>query len=513
MNAHPLPPHAPTPPRSRKAHRQDDRISSCRRALRHLFPFLLTVAAAVSAQPYDLVIANGRVMDPETGLDAVRHVAIGGGRISAISEAPLDGVQVVDATGLIVAPGFIDMNIANPDRATHGLRLRDGVTTALWMESAPIDIEDWYQSQRAHAVLNYGTAVGHWQARLAVLGDPTLEGEAKWRKMEHQKADDDEIARIVKVLEQGLAKGALGIGVALEYIPAATQAEMLEVFRLAARHGAPVHLHMRGWGYDDKRILSYGDLFEVFGLAIATDADVHVLHFNASYTDWTPTGLELLARAEARGLPVTAEAYPYAFGGCAVGAAFFDDWETYDDEYFSTKLQLATTGEWLTKEKFRALRESNEEVYVLCYESTEDIVRLALQSPLTMIASDGGGSLHPRTAGTFSRVLGRYVREQKVLPLMDALRKMTLLPARHLEKRIPAMQRKGRVQVGADADLVVFDPHTIIDRSTVVDPLEPSLGMRYVVVNGKLVLNDGVLETTLAGLPVRASEELSHEDE
>lgn len=468
----------------------------------------LLLVAGISqpmAQPYDLVIANGRVMDPETSLDAVRHIGIIDGTIRAVGEAPLEGHEIVDATGLVVAPGFIDTNIANPSREVNQVRVFDGVTTALWMESAPSDVSSWYVKQR-EAVINYGTAVGYWQARLAVMGDSTLEGEAKWKKMEHGKATEAQLAAIIEVLDTGLAEGALGIGVALEYIPAATQAEIVDVFRLAARYDAPVHIHMRGWGYDDERVLSYGDLYEVFGGAIATDADIHILHFNASYTDWTPIGLDLIARAQARGLPVTADVYPYSFGGCAVGAAFFDDWESYPDDYFSSKLQLAATGEWLTKEKFRALRASNEEVYVLCHESMEEMVRLALQSPsMTMIASDGGGSSHPRTAGTFSRVLGHYVREEGVLTLMAALGKMTIAPARHLQKRVPGMSRKGRVQVGADADLVVFDPDTITDRSTVLDPLMPSIGMHLVVVNGTPVVRDGILqEDVLPGRPIRA---------
>ena len=466
---------------------------------------LLIESSALLAQPYDLVIANGRVMDPESGLDAIRHVGITDGTIQAISETPLDGRDVVDATGHVVAPGFIDLNISSQSWRANEVRTLDGVTTAFVMESAPGDIEQWYEEHRSDAVINYGAAVGFWATRLDVLGDTTLEGEAQWRQMEHSKATPEQIEAILQLIDDGLARGALGVGMGLEYVPAATQAEVLEVLRLAARHGAPAHIHMRAWGYDDKHIRSYGDLYEVFGGAIATDVNIHVLHINSSYNDWTPIGLELIAKAQARGLPVTTEMYPYAFGGCAVGATFFDDWEAYPDEYFSTKLRLASTGEWLTRERFRVLRESNEEVHLICYDNTEEMVRRALKSPLTMIASDGGGTLHPRIAGTYSRVLGHYVREEGLLTLMDALRKMTIMPALHMERRVPAMRRKGRVQVSADADLVVFNPDIIIDRSTVLEPMKPSAGMQYVLVNGAPVVRGGVIQAgVFPGRPIRA---------
>lgn len=446
-----------------------------------------------SSNKYDLVIAGGRVMDPETGLDGVRNVGVTNGVIRAVSESPLQGREVIDATGKVVAPGFIDLNTGDPTPEVSAVRVMDGVTSAFVMESATSEVAEWYEAQRGKSVTNYGTAAGYWQARFDVMADTTLEGTDQMTKMEHEKASPEQIAAVLAILEKGLSDGAVGIGFPLEYMPAATQAEALEVFRLAAKHNAPAHVHMRSWGYDDKHIRSYGDLYELFGAAITAGTDVHVLHLNSSYNDWTPIGLEMITRAQAAGLPVTTEMYPYAYGGCPSSAAYFDDWETYPDDYFSTKLRIASTGEWLTKEKFREIRESNIEVRVICYDNTEEMVTLALASPLTMIASDGG-QLHPRTAGTYSRILGRYVREQGALPLMEALRKMTLMPAQHMQERAPAMRKKGRVQVGADADLVVFDPATILDMSTVIEPLRPSVGMQAVLVAGIPVVSDGVLQ-------------------
>lgn len=458
------------------------------------------------AQPYDLVIQGGRVMDPDSGLDAIRHIGITDGTIQAISEIPLVGETEIDASGLVVAPGFIDANVGNPDRRqVNSVRVLDGVTTALVMESAPSDVDRWYEEQRTTAIINYGTAVGFWQARLDVMGDPSLEGTAQWAKMEHTKAKPEAIKAILKVLEQGLEAGAVGIGIPLEYTPAATHAELLDVFRLADRFGAPAHIHLRSWGYDEKRIRSYGDLYEVISASLVTKAQIHVLHLNSSYNDWTPMGLEMIGKAQNQGLALSTDMYPYAFGGCPSGAAYFDDWETYPEEYFSTSLRLASTGEWLTKAKFRALRESDHEVGLICYDNTEEMVELALKSPLTMIASDGGGTLHPRIAGTYSRILGHYVRQKGVVTLMDALAKMTIMPARHFEAHVPALRLRGRLQVGSIADVVAFDPDRIIDRSTVLDPLKPSLGMQYVLVNGVPVVRDGILQTdVLPGQAIRA---------
>jgi dihydroorotase len=145
---------------------------------------------------------------------------------------------------------------------------------------------------------------------------------------------------------------------------------------------------------------------------------------------------------------------------------------------------------------------------VAVFSMTEEIVTAAIKSPLTMIASDGileNGKGHPRTAGTYSRVLGRYVREQGALTLMDALTKMTLMPAQRLERRVPSMRNKGRIRPGADADLTIFDPQTISDRSTFQNPAQYSDGIKFVIVNGVAIVKNGQLQPGVRpGLPVRA---------
>jgi dihydroorotase len=186
-----------------------------------------------------------------------------------------------------------------------------------------------------------------------------------------------------------------------------------------------------------------------------------------------------------------------------IKSAIFDEgWQqVFGIDY--KDLLWAATGERLTKESFARYRQTGGMVAV--FSMTDEIVAEAVRSPLTMIASDGileKGKGHPRTAGTFSRVLGHYVREQGTLTLMEALNKMTLMPAQRLEKRVPAMRKKGRIQVGADADIVVFNSGLVNDRSTYQEPARYSEGIRFVFVNGVPVVKDGHLQMSVhPGVP------------
>ncbi len=190
---------------------------------------------------------------------------------------------------------------------------------------------------------------------------------------------------------------------------------------------------------------------------------------------------------------MTTEAYPYAASMTAIESALFDDWQTWDDDDFR-KHQWAETGERLTRRSFPRHREQGG--FVISHVRTEEMTRTAIASPLAMIASDGlinNGRGHPRTSGTFSKVLGKYVREDGVLTLMDAIARMTIRPARRLESYVPAMLAKGRLQEGADADITIFDATTVIDRATYTEPTLPSDGVEYVLVNGVLVVDKGEL--------------------
>jgi N-acyl-D-aspartate/D-glutamate deacylase len=463
-----------------------------------------TLSSASSSQAvYDLVILNGRVIDPESRTDAVRNLGISNGTIKTISSNTLRGRTVIDARGLVVAPGFIDLHQHGQDEENYRFKAMDGVTTALELEVGTGDVDAWYAQREQKTLINYGVSAGHLAARMAAMHEPAEflpTGDAARRA-----ATDAEIVDMKQRLEQGLKRGAVAVGFGIQYTPNASRWEILEMFRVAARYGASCHVHMRHAGVKEPGS-SIQALEEVISAAAITGAPLHVVHIHSTGGPATPKLLQMIAEARSRKLDVTTECYPYIAGMTDIKSAIFDEgWqEVFGIDY--KDLQWAATGERLTKETFDRYRKIGGMVAV--FSMTEEIVTAALKSPLTMIASDGileNGKGHPRTAGTYSRVLGKYVREQGVLTLMEALTKMTLMPAQRLERRVPSMKNKGRIRVGADADLTIFDPQTVTDRSTFQEPAKYAEGIRFVIVNGVLVVKEGQLQTGVhPGRPVRA---------
>ena len=460
----------------------------------------LTIGVAVAlttflhAQGFDLVIAGGRVIDPESGLDEIRNIGIRGRTIGAISAAPLTGRTTIDAAGLVVSPGFIDLHAHGQTAETYRYQARDGVTTALELEVGTADIERWYADRKPGQLINYGVSIGHIPVRMAVMGDrgaflPTGPGA-------HKAASAAQIKDIARRIEDGIRHGAVSMGAGFPYTPAASPEELLEVFRVAGRHGTPVHAHIRR---------GVAGLKEALALAGQTKAPLHVVHINSAGTTATVEMLAMIAEARKQGTDVTTEAYPYAAGMTEIQSANLDEYEKASADRVA-QLEWPRTGERLTPESFQKYRKAGGPVVL--HTNTEEMVNVAIANPLTMIASDSyweNGTGHPRTTGTYSKVLGRYVRERKALPLMDAIRKMTLMPARRLETRVSAMRTKGRLRIGDDADITIFDAARVIDRSTYREPGLPPDGIRHVIVNGVPVVTNGQLITGVTpGLAVRA---------
>ena len=457
-----------------------------------LFSFL-AISAVAAAQQYDLVLEGGRVMDPETGLDAVRNVGIREGKIVRISSEALNGLRVVHAGGLVIAPGFIDLHQHGQDLASQRVKALDGVTTALELEIGAPDVAQFLKSKQGHSLIHYGTSASHVAARALVFGAPLPAGTIlpKSGPATDQAATPEQIEAMCERLRAELDAGGLAIGMGIQYTPGATRLEVIDMFRLAADRRLPVYTHARSVGRVEPGS-AIEAVSEVIGAAAITGAALHIVHINSTCLRDSLECLSMVEGARARGLDVTTEAYPYIAGMTAVNSALFNPgWrEKLGIDY--GQLVLPDTGEHLTKLRFDELHNSSTTQWVLIFANTQEIVDKVIPHPLVMIASDGAEG-HPRNAGTYSRVLAQYVREKGTITLMDAIRKMSLMPAEMLERSTPTARQKGRLQEGADADIVVFDARTITDRSTFEKPMEPSVGVRYLMVGGRVVVDQGKL--------------------
>ena len=457
-----------------------------------------TLGGLVLAQgvpDFDLVIVNGRVIDPESGLDAVRSVGIRGRSIAAIESGPIRGKMTIDATGHVVAPGFVDLHRHGQNDENYRYAALDGVTSVMELEVGTPDVEAWYREREPGRLVNYGVAIGHIGVRMAVLGDtgdflPSGPGASA-------VATEAQVAEMARRIDEGLQRGAVGVGFGTAYTPAASPWEVLEMFRVAGRHRAPAFIHVRR-GVEGVQ--------EALANAVATATPLHIVHINSTGGNDVGRMLALIGDAQSRGIDITTEAYPYNRGSTRIESALYDNWERMSDADIA-EITWVNTGEQLTRESFARYRKQGGSV--IQRPSRIENVQTAINSPLTMIASDGSqlreGRGHPRATGTFSQVLGRYVREAKTLSLVDALRKMTLMPARRVENRVPAMRNKGRLKVGADADVVVFDPERVIDRSTYQRPSLAPEGIAHVLVAGTAVVTNGRLNNVAPpGRAIRA---------
>jgi N-acyl-D-aspartate/D-glutamate deacylase len=443
---------------------------------------------------YDRVILGGHVIDPASELDAVHNVGLLDGRIAVITTQSVRGRDTIDARGLVVAPGFIDLHDHGTTPETYRLRSLDGVTTTLELELGTSDVDAWYRERSAGELINFGVSVGHIKVRMSVMHDagtfmPVGDGA-------YRVASPEQLGEIARLIELGLKQGAICIGAGFPYTPAATREELLAVFRLAAITKTPIHVHITPGS---------AGLEEALSLAAETNAPLQVVHINSSSLAETPVMLEMISDARAHGQDVTTEAYPYAAGMTEIQSATIQDiYRSASDERLA-ELEWPRTGERLNRESFEGYTRIGGPIVV--HTNTEEMVAAAITSPLTIVASDGywqNGTGHPRTAGTFSKVLGRYVREARSLTLMEAISKMTLMPAQRLEARVPAMRQKGRLTVGADADITIFDPTTVMDRSTYREPSLPPVGIQHVIVNGVSVVTDArAVEGVAPGRPVR----------
>ena len=492
---------------------------------------------------WDLVLRGGWVIDPESGLDAVRDVAVAQGRIAAIGTALPAAPTDVDVAGQVVTAGFIDLHSHVSDLGGLRLQAMDGVTTALELEAGVTPVADAYRRAAAQGrPVNYGFAASWALARMETVAglppDASLGAfmarisDPAWQR----PAEPAQVTALLERLSADLANGALGIGVLLGYAPAASPAEYLQVAALAAEAGLPAFTHAR-----DLIEMVPGAVIdgaeEIVRAAGQTGAHMHYCHINSTSQRHIDRVLTLVGRAQAAGSRITTEAYPYGSGMTGIGAAFLAPERLGERGLVPSSLTYAPTGERIASEgRLRELRQCDPGGLVIIEMLGEDdpadraLLMRSLTFPGAMVASDAMpltwtappadplawplppvAITHPRTAGTFCRALRLLTRGDGgrlgdgSLSLSQALAKCSLEPARLLEDRVPAMRRKGRLQAGMDADIVVFDPETITDRASYQRSTLPSAGIRYVLVNGTFVVRDGdIAGDARPGRPVRA---------
>jgi N-acyl-D-glutamate deacylase len=463
-----------------------------------------------------------------------------GGRIAAISDKKLEGAKTLNADGQIVAPGFIDLHAHGQQLPAAWVQAFDGVTTALELESGLLPVGKFYEDvAKEGRPINYGAGAAWTYARVATKEpefdppDATLgwfQRAFALKNWQNTIATDEELEKIIGMVEQGLKEGGLGVSVNAGYAPGYGHKEYHALAELAKKHDVPTFTHVRYLNNNEPN--STWDAYqEQISLAALTGAHMHVCHLNSTSLRDIEDCADLVKQAQDRGFPVTVEAYTYGAGSSAVGAEVFrgDDW--LDRWGIPDASAMELNGVPLDQAKVDEMQKSSPgDIVVIHYlrpdQSEEDqrLLDLSVLYPGGAIASDAmpwtnakgeilegdiwplpaDAFAHPRSAGTFSRFIGRWVRERKAVSLLEAIRKTSLIPAQILEDAVPQMKKKGRLQVGADADIVVFDLETIIDQGTYMEPAKLSAGFRHVVVNGTTIIDEGERQgDALPGQPVR----------
>jgi len=496
---------------------------------------LLAGAAACSTdaqETYDLVILSGRIMDPETGFDGVRNVGVKDGLIASITEADIAGRETIDASGHVVAPGFIDTHFHWTRPIGYKLALRDGVTTAMDLEAGVygLRVNDWYKMHEGRSQLNYGTSSGHEFARTKVTQDlpdedlldapySVVKGRGAGTAWADDVLDLEKGNRMLSIIDEGLRQGAVGIASTVGYFPGATAREMFEVQRVGARYGRPTAVHLR---YTPGTATTEANgAQEVLANAIALGAPGMISHFNNPGWELVQ---ELLVRLRSEGHNVWGEIYPYAAGQTTINAAFVrpENWIDKLGNRYEETMQDPVTGEFYTLETYQKTLAEAPATQIVLYKMSPDAIPDWCRLEGVTYASDAmmmpGGwddppgwdtpyeeipNTHPRLSGTHGTCF-RLSRENDI-PLMQIIAASSYNPAKYLgDTGLESMQKRGRMQEGMIADITIIDPQTVTDNATYAKGTLPTTGIPYVIVNGTIVVKDSkVLKDVNPGLPIR----------
>lgn len=455
---------------------------------------------AQSSMQYDLVLTGGRVLDPETNLDAVRNVGIRNGKIIQITNEPITGKETINVSGLVVAPGFIDMHVHGIGNAEQEYQAHDGVTTAMELEWGLSHLKEWYALRESKALINYGASVSWSHARTLAMNNlkdtcGDLNTKEAWSMVNWQSSSYaaqpsyyqalhvSALPGLMDNMRNELEEGGIGLAIPIGYHPGASREEIFNMNKFARTTQAPIFMHVREGG-----IMA---IQQAISDAAVTGASLHLVHLNSMTLSEIGLGIDMVNATQKAGLDISSEIYPYTAASTFIQSALFDEgWQkklgiSYND------LQWVLTGERLTEATFSKYRK--EGGTVVMHMMKPEWIELGIRSPNIMIASDGmpyAKLAHPRTAGTFSRLLGKYVRQDKVLSLSDAIGKTTLMPAQRLQEIAPMMRLKGRIQVGCDADITIFNHATVIDKASFDKGLEFSEGIIHVLIHGTFVVKN-----------------------
>jgi len=520
-----------------------------------LYLTLLVVFMSIysySQVQYDLVILNGRVMDPESMLDAKLNVGVKDGKIITITEEVISGKKTIDAAGHVVAPGFIDTHFHALDGLSVKMAARDGVTTGMDLEIGSIFVDEWYKAKENAWPLNYGTGVSHEGIRIQVhdpetalpkwadapilLGklraDACEDGTCGWQDTQ---SDLEHLNSLLKLADEGFQQGALSFSSTIGYmVKGVSTLEMYKMQEIAGKYGRVSTAHVRFHGNPVNPQASLGT-DEILANALALDAPLLLLHNNDF--GWMENE-DKLQKARAQGFNVWSEYYPYDAASTSISASFFKP-EMYKGVFgqvYEETMYDPIADKYLTEEEYVKTAKDDPSRLVVVFSPNRKIwLPNWLLMPHMTVASDaiysGKGvdswdlpytdyQGHPRTAGTRAKVL-RMGREQGV-PLMFSLSQMAYWPAKHLgDAGLKDMQMRGRIQEGMIADITIFNPETVTDNATYKSKEQgvPSTGIPYVIVGGKVVVENSEFKKVWAGQPIRypvttdgKHEELSQEN-
>ncbi len=453
----------------------------------------------------ELVIRGGRVIDPESGLDKEVNIGIENGKIAKICESDIEGKETINADNMIVSPGFIDIHMhedpvaklkeeAENSSAIFESLVRMGVTSAFGGNCgySRFPLKPFFQDLESKGIpLHYGSFSGYNTLREFVgVVDP------------YASIDEEQKISLHDNIRQELETGAVGLSIGFEYSPGISTREAIEAVKVAAEYkGKLISIHFRADGHQAEESIE-----EMVEISRETGAAVQVSHIGscAGFPGVMDKALQIIDEARAEDIDIMGDCYPYHSFCTAIGTAVFDGgcFQRWGINYSSIYIAEGEyRGEYCTKELFEKLREESPETMVIGFSMDEEEIQKAIKHPLIMISSDGSFSLdqgHPRGAGAFPRVLGRFVREERKISLMEALAKMTIVPARRL-----GLKNKGRISKGKDADLVLFDLETIIDGADFNTPTRKPEGIKTVILKGVPAVRNENIVNYKAGRVIR----------